>query len=105
MKPETRLKYGKMYNDSIERKWINFGIYTATLGTLMHATVEKMMRTGEIEIPLPIPPPSEIKFDNSIEVVKKENLIELADFLKKEKLIPIHLELAVFDHINIICGL
>ena len=97
MKPAHRLtRYGLISDASI---------FTAKLGTLMHYTVEEMLRIGEIpEIPLPLEPPSEIQFDNSTEIIKREHVIELSDHLKKEKLIPIEIEKAVFDHVNLICG-
>lgn len=105
MRPETREKYGDMTDSQITNSWINFGLFSAKQGTLLHSTVEQMLRTGEIPpIPSPILPPSDIKFENSLEIVKKEHLLELSDYLKKQKLIPIYIEIAVYDHIHNICG-
>jgi hypothetical protein len=105
MKPETREKYGDMTDSQITKSWINFGLFSARQGTLLHSTVEQMLRTGEIPpIPAPILPPSDIKFDGSLDIVKKEHLFELSNYLKKQKIIPIYIEIAVYDHIHNICG-
>ena len=71
----------------------------------MHETIEQMLRSGKItKIPPPIIPPSDIDFDNSPEIIKREDLLELREYLSRNHLEQVEIEIPVFDNANLICS-
>jgi PD-(D/E)XK nuclease superfamily len=111
MSEQSRSKYTGMTNEQILKYWSSNAKHSADLGTRMHSVIEKYISnpTQKIEIPSPIPSQfgsevPEALCDREGIIIREKHLLDLSKYLSDNHLIPVAVEMCVFDRELLIAG-